>query len=195
MANQQENAFPFCNRGSDVGRRLGTTHLADKGGDGHHLQDSLEAVEHEECGTEHQVCPQHHGLPEQEVHGQQAAGRREDQAGGQWHLGLCQVALGAWGAEQSREALHKGLVTGTSVESSEHKTTGTLLCGVPIGLLPSLPSTFPSQKVTERNDTCGVELGFPIGANTAADQGNSQAEGTQPVLSPYCVYHMGCAHV
>lgn len=91
-------------------------------------------------------------------------------------------------------ALHKGLATGTLVESSEHKTTRTLLCAVPNGLLPSLPSTFPSRKVTERHDTCGVELGFPIGANTAADQGNSQAGGTQPTLSAYCVYHVTCVH-
>lgn len=75
---------------------LGIARLADEGTDGRHLQDGLQAVERQEHGAEDGVCPEHQGLPEQEVDRQQGAGRCEDQAGGQQHLGLYQVALGAW---------------------------------------------------------------------------------------------------
>lgn len=78
-----------------MSRAAGIFPSADEGGDGHHLQDGLQAVQRQACGTEDGVGPQHEGLPEQEVDAQQGTGHREDQAGGQWHLGLCQVALGA----------------------------------------------------------------------------------------------------
>lgn len=78
-----------------MSRAAGITQLADEGSDGHHLQDGFQAVQRQACGTEDGVGPQHEGLPEQEVDTQQGTGHREDQAGGQRHLGLCQVALGA----------------------------------------------------------------------------------------------------
>lgn len=102
--------FPFCIGGGDscgtTGCRgrgscpglfpgQGTAQLADEAGDGHHLQDGLQAVECQERGAKDQVRPQHQGLPAQEVDAQQAAARREDQAGGQGHFGLHQVTLGA----------------------------------------------------------------------------------------------------
>uniref|UniRef100_A0A480GML7 Transmembrane protein 80 n=1 Tax=Sus scrofa TaxID=9823 RepID=A0A480GML7_PIG len=101
MAHQQKDALPLGNgwqavspsgRAPGRGCRRG---LADKAGDGHHLQDGLQAMEHQERGAKDPVCPQHQGLPEQEVDGQQGAAHSQDQAGGQRHLGLRQVALGA----------------------------------------------------------------------------------------------------
>lgn len=69
-------------------------------------------MECQERGAEDGVCPQHQGLPEQKVGGQQGASRRKDQADGQGHLSLRQVALGAWRAEQTGEwALGSGAPT------------------------------------------------------------------------------------
>ncbi|KAK2114411.1 hypothetical protein P7K49_008677 [Saguinus oedipus] len=63
--------------------------------DGHHLQDDLQAMERQERGAEGPVCPQHQGLPKQEVDRQKGDAGCDGQASGQQPVSLCQVAPGA----------------------------------------------------------------------------------------------------
>lgn len=81
----------------------GCPQLPGEGCNGNHLQDGLQAVKGQECGTEGPVCPQHQGLPKQEVGREEGGAGREGQAGGQRPLSLCQVAPGTWRTEQKGE--------------------------------------------------------------------------------------------
>lgn len=78
---------------------------ADKGSDGRDLEARLEPIGREQHRVEEHVCPQHVGLPQQQVHAQHHAAHREPQAQPQRGLCFCQVTL-----ETCKETETKGLV-------------------------------------------------------------------------------------